>query len=78
MRCFKQLGERIMARDFDRRAAELQARAAGLNRFTHLARAHYSPYATSLFSEKLTRPLPYYCNKVLSTTILAKNLERSV
>lgn len=34
MRCFKLLGERIMARDFDRQAAELQVRAAVLNRFT--------------------------------------------
>jgi hypothetical protein len=34
MRCFKLLGERIMARDFDRQVAELQVRAAALNRFT--------------------------------------------
>ena len=34
MRCFKLLGERVMARDFDRQAAELQIRAAILNRFT--------------------------------------------
>lgn len=36
MRCFKLLGERVMARDFDRQVAELQVRAAILNRFTHL------------------------------------------
>lgn len=36
MRCFKQLGERVMARDFERQVAELQVRAAILNRFTHL------------------------------------------
>lgn len=36
MRCFKLLGERVMARDFDRQVAELQIRAALLNRFTHL------------------------------------------
>lgn len=36
MRCFKPLGERVMARDFDRRVAELQVRAAVLNRFTRL------------------------------------------
>ena len=36
MRCFKLLGERVMARDFDRQVAELQIRAAILNRFTHL------------------------------------------
>ena len=34
MRCFKLLGERVMARDFDRQVAELQIRAAILNRFT--------------------------------------------
>jgi len=36
MRCFKLLGERVMAREFDRQVAELQVRAAILNRFTHL------------------------------------------
>jgi hypothetical protein len=36
MRCFKLLGARVMARDFDRQVAELQIRAAILNRFTEL------------------------------------------
>jgi hypothetical protein len=36
MRCFKLLGERVMARDFDRQVAELQVRAAILNCFTRL------------------------------------------
>jgi hypothetical protein len=36
MRCYKLLGERVMARDFDRQVAELQVRAAILNRFTRL------------------------------------------
>ena len=36
MRCFKLLGERVLARDFDRQVAELQIRAAVLNRFTRL------------------------------------------
>lgn len=36
MHCFKLLGERVMARDFDRQVAELQIRAAILNRFTAL------------------------------------------
>jgi hypothetical protein len=36
MRCFKLLGERVMARDFDRQVAELQIRAVLLNRFTQL------------------------------------------
>jgi len=36
MRYFKLLGERVMARDFDRDVAELQVRAAILNRLTKL------------------------------------------
>lgn len=36
MRCVKALGERVMARDVDRQVAELQVRAAILNRFTRL------------------------------------------
>lgn len=36
MRCFKLLGERVMARGFDRQVTELQVRVAILNRFTHL------------------------------------------
>ena len=36
MRCVKLLGERVMARDFKRQVAELQVRAAILNRFTEL------------------------------------------
>lgn len=36
MRCLKLLGERIMARDFDRQVAKLHIRAALLNRFTQL------------------------------------------
>jgi len=38
MHCFKLLGERIMARDFDRQVAEMQIRAAILNRYTALGR----------------------------------------
>ena len=38
MRCFKLLGERVMARGFDRQVAELQVRAAVLDRFTRLGR----------------------------------------
>ncbi len=37
MRCLKLLGKRVMSRDFDRQVAELQIRAAILNRFTALA-----------------------------------------
>ena len=36
MRCLKLLGERLMARTFDRQTAELQIRAALLNHFTRL------------------------------------------
>jgi hypothetical protein len=36
MRCFKLLGERVRARIFDSQVAELQIRAALLNRFTQL------------------------------------------
>lgn len=36
MRCSKLLGERVMERDFNRQVAELQIRAAVLNRFTRL------------------------------------------
>jgi hypothetical protein len=36
MHCFKLLGERVRSRDFDRQVAEIQIRAAILNRFTAL------------------------------------------
>ena len=36
MRCLKLLGERLMARTFDRQTTELHIRAALLNRFTRL------------------------------------------
>ena len=36
MRCFKLLGERVKARVFNSQVAELQIRAALLNRFTQL------------------------------------------
>lgn len=38
MRCFKLLGEQVMARDFERQVAERQVRAAMLNRLTRLGR----------------------------------------
>ncbi|MDP1775973.1 MAG: IS5/IS1182 family transposase, partial [Moraxellaceae bacterium] len=34
------LGERVMARDFDRQVTELQVRAAILNQFTRLGTPH--------------------------------------
>ena len=36
MRCFKVLGQRIMARDFDTQDAEVQIRIILMNRFTSL------------------------------------------
>jgi hypothetical protein len=36
MNCFKRLGERVMARNFEHQVVELQIRAAILNRFTRL------------------------------------------
>jgi hypothetical protein len=36
MGCFKRLGERVMARDFERQVTELQVRVSILNRFTQL------------------------------------------
>ncbi len=36
MNCLKLLGQRLMARDFDRQVAEIQIRIAGLNRYTAL------------------------------------------
>jgi len=40
MGCFKLLGDRVMARDFDRQVTELQVRAAILNQFTRLGTPH--------------------------------------
>ena len=38
MHCFKRLGERVMARTFERQVVELHVRVALLNRFTQLER----------------------------------------
>ena len=38
MHCFKRLGERVMAKTFERQVTELQVRVALLNRFTQLGR----------------------------------------
>ncbi len=40
MRCSKLLGERVMARDFERQTVELQVRVAILNRYTQLGTPH--------------------------------------
>ncbi|KGJ03532.1 transposase [Paracoccus halophilus] len=36
MNCMKRLGPRLMSREFDRQAAQVQIRAAVMNRFTAL------------------------------------------
>lgn len=36
MQCMKMLGQSLMARDFDRQAAEIQVRIAVLSRYTAL------------------------------------------
>lgn len=38
MHCFKRLGERVMARTFERQVVELHVRVVLLNRFTLLGR----------------------------------------
>lgn len=38
MHCFKRLGERVMARTFERQVVELHVRVALLNRFSQLGR----------------------------------------
>ena len=38
MNCFKRLGERVMARTFERQVTELHIRVALLNRFSQLGR----------------------------------------
>jgi len=45
MHCFKRLGERVMARTFERQVAELHVRVALLNRFTQLGRPTTVPVA---------------------------------
>jgi hypothetical protein len=45
MHCFKRLGERVMARTFERQVAELPVRVALLNRFTQLGRPTTVPVA---------------------------------
>lgn len=46
MHCFKRLGERVMARTFERQVVELHVRVALLNRFTQLGRPNTVPLMT--------------------------------
>ena len=43
MHCFKRLGQRVMARTFERQVVELHVRVALLNRFTQLGRPSTVP-----------------------------------
>ena len=45
MNCVKLLGQKLMARDFDRQTAEIQIRIAILNRFTALGNPVTQPAA---------------------------------
>ncbi len=63
----KLLGERVMACDFDRQVAELQIRAAILNRFTALGtpKTHRGGWVRSTEGE--TRPHDDLCNRARMT-----------
>ncbi len=65
MRCFKLLRERVMARDFDRQVAELQVRAAVLNRFTRLGAPVTAPVLYNELQIASARPLLDLLNKAL-------------
>ena len=52
MNCVKLLGQRLMARDFDRQVAEVQIRAAVLNRFTALGIPHDRGRTISVSGER--------------------------
>jgi len=67
MRCLKLLGERLMARTFDRQTAELQIRAAILNRFTRLGTPESIRVALNLAGSGETRPLAYLLDKAHET-----------
>ena len=45
MHCFKRLGERVMARTFERQVVELHIRVALLNRLSQLGRPQTVPVA---------------------------------
>jgi hypothetical protein len=67
MRCFKLLGEGIMARDFDCRVAELQVRAAVLNGFTRLGTPVTVPVLSNLLQIASARPSLHYAQQSLET-----------
>jgi hypothetical protein len=60
MHCFKLLGERVMAREFDRQVAELQIRAVILNRFVALGNPETQRIAqTPTIKEEMLTPNPF-------------------
>ena len=63
MRRFKLLGERVVARDFDRQVAELQIRAAILNRFTPLGTLQTQRVGCVRTTEGKARPQFDLCNR---------------
>ena len=63
MRCFKLLGERVVARDFDRQVAGLQIRAAILNRFTALGTPQSQRVGRLCSTKGITRPQADLCNR---------------
>jgi len=70
MRCFKLLGERVMARDFDRQVAELQVRAAVLNRFTRLD-TDYGLGVVSKTTNSVSSPFARFAQQSQFVTMLA-------
>jgi hypothetical protein len=68
MHCFKRLGERVMARTFERQVVELHVRVARLNRFTQLGRPTTVPVA-AMASLRLglgsSRAAFDLCNKII-------------
>lgn len=55
MHCFKRLGQRVMARTFERQVVELHVRVALLNRFTQLGRPSTVPVQSRLQDGPLLR-----------------------
>lgn len=70
MRCFKLLGERVMARDFDRQVAELQVWAAVLNRFTRLD-IDYGLGVVSQTTNSVSSPFARFAQQSQFVTMLA-------
>ena len=70
MRCFKLLGERVMARYFESQVAELQIRAAILNRFTALGPPQTQRVGLLVSTKGKTRPQADLCNRAAAPATL--------